>query len=180
VKITKIVCRFLLFVFICALEVPSVEAAQRNGPERSIEHYEPYIYEACDRWGVPYKLVKAIARQESGWNPWAINVEGRGFMVATKAEALGIAIPAWKRKQSFDTGLMQINSHWLRRFGLSPDYVIEPRRNIILGVWILSKCLEQYGLTWRAVAAYHTGNPDKYIERGRAYAASVISHLRQF
>jgi soluble lytic murein transglycosylase-like protein len=148
-------------------------------PGRTLEPYEPYIQEACTRWSVPPKLVKAIARQESGWNPWAINVAGKGYMPASRGEALGVAMPAWRQRQSFDVGLMQINSYWLRRLGLTPEYVIEPRRNIVIGTWILAKCLEQYGLTWRAVAAYHTGDPDKHHQRGLGYAASVIAHLKR-
>jgi soluble lytic murein transglycosylase-like protein len=166
----------LIVAAVTFLIVVPVPASQARNLEPS---YEGFISETCERWSVPVKLVKAIARQESGWNAWAVNVAGRGYMPTSKGEALGVAMPAWRSKQSFDVGLMQINSYWLRRFGLSPDYIIEPRRNIVIGVWILSKCLEQYGLTWRAVAAYHTGDPDKHIQRGRGYAASVIKHLRQ-
>jgi soluble lytic murein transglycosylase-like protein len=162
----------LLTIFLLAIPARPVSAA------RTLDAYEGYIREACTRWSVPAKLVKAIARQESGYNPWAVNVSGRGYMQTSKGEALGVAIQAWRNGYSFDTGLMQINSYWLRRFRLSPDYVIEPRRNIVIGVWILSKCLEQYGLTWRAVAAYHTGDPDKNVQRGRSYAASVINHIK--
>ncbi len=140
--------------------------------------YQPFITAACQRWDVPEKLVRAIARQESGHNPWAVNVSGKSYMPASKAEALDVANTAYRQGRSFDVGLMQINSYWLRRFGFSPEYVIEPERNIIIGVWILSKEIERFGLGWKAVASYHTP-VEKNPERGKRYALSVIHHLRR-
>jgi soluble lytic murein transglycosylase-like protein len=129
---------------------------------------------ACARWNVPQKLVLAIIARESGHNPWAVNVAGTAHMPSGRAEALRIANAAWAAGKSFDLGLMQINSYWLRRFGLSPEYVIEPRRNVIIGTWILSKEIARHGLGWKAVAGYHT--PD--AERGKKYAVSILKHLR--
>ena len=46
-----------------------------------------------------------------------------------------------------------------------------------MGVWILGKEIQRYGLSWQAVGAYHTPlarNP----ERARQYAVNVISHMR--
>jgi soluble lytic murein transglycosylase-like protein len=73
---------------------------------------------------------------------------------------------------------MQINSYWLRRFGFTPEYVIEPQKNIIIGTWILSKEIQRYGLGWKAVASYHTP-VDRNPDRGRNYAISVINHLKR-
>jgi soluble lytic murein transglycosylase-like protein len=83
---------------------------------------------------------------------------------------------AWRRGDSFDVGLMQINSYWMRRFGLDPHLVLDPRINIRLGVWILAKEIDRFGITWQAVASYHTPL-DRNPERGRNYAASVLRQL---
>lgn len=144
----------------------------------SLASYKAVISVGCAKWNVPEKLVLAIVKQESGNNPWALNVNGKGYMPKSKAEALVIANAAYARGLSFDVGLMQINSYWLKRFGMTPEYAIEPHRNITLGIWILSKEIERYGLTWKAVASYHTSvmrNPD----RAKRYAKAVIHHLRQ-
>ena len=48
----------------------------------------------------------------------------------------------------------------------------------VVGVWILAQCIKRHGLTWQAVAAYHTPierNPD----RGRAYAVAVLDRMRR-
>jgi soluble lytic murein transglycosylase-like protein len=143
-----------------------------------LAEYDHIITAACAHFNVPKKLVVAIAKQESGHNPWAVNVAGRGYQPKSQDEALAIANAAWAKGQSFDLGLMQINSFWLRRFNITPEYVIEPGRNIIIGTWILSREVERYGLSWRAVASYHTP-VEKNPERGRKYAASVIDILRR-
>jgi soluble lytic murein transglycosylase-like protein len=154
--------------------VTSVPAfAAESSPE-----IEQHVSEACERWKVPQKLVWAIMAQESGHNSWAVNVGGKGYMPKSNAEYLAIADAAFAAGKSFDVGLMQINSYWLRRFDLTPEYVIDPRRNIIIGTWILSKEIARHGLGWKAVASYHTP-VDLYPERGRAYAASVIGLLRE-
>ena len=103
---------------------------------------------------------------------------GQSYMPHSREEALEIANRAWAEGCSFDVGLMQINSYWLKRFGLTPEYVIDPERNIIIGAWILSKEIDRYGLTWKAVASYHTP-VNRNAERGRKYAAAVIQHLMQ-
>jgi len=138
--------------------------------------FEQQFSEACELWKVPAKLALAIARQESGLHPWAVNVAGQSYMFKTQDDALLMIDSAWSKGFSFDIGVMQINSFWLRRFGLNPHLVLEPRNNIILGVWILSKEIERFGLTWQAVASYHTPL-DRNPERGRNYAASVIRQM---
>ncbi len=138
--------------------------------------YEQHFAAACARWKVPPKLALAIARHESGMNPWAINIAGQSFLLQSREEALRHVNFAWRKGYSFDVGLMQVNSAWFRKFGISPETALEPRNNVLLGVWILAQEIERYGLTWRAVASYHTPvarNP----ERGRRYAAAVIGQM---
>jgi len=159
----------LLFLLI----PPASGLGMEAGQGRKYGEYEQLFVESCELWKVPLKLALAIARQESGLNPWAVNVAGQGYIFRTREEALRVVDAAWRAGYSFDVGLMQINSYWMRRFRLDPHMVLEPRKNIIFGVWILSKEIERFGLTWQAVASYHTPL-DRNPERGRNYAASVI------
>jgi soluble lytic murein transglycosylase-like protein len=140
--------------------------------------YMPHVAEACARWNVPTKLVLAIIQQESGGNPWAVNVEGHSYFPESRAAALRLADSARLAGKSYDLGLMQINSFWLRRFKLPPDFVIEPRNNIIIGAWILAAEIRRYGFGWQAVASYHTPVA-KNPERARRYALAIISHLKR-
>jgi len=127
----------------------------------------------CKKYGVPKALVQAIALQESGGNPWAVNVAGKTFQASSKDEALSIIKKYDVR--SYDVGLMQINSQWLRKFQISPETALEPRNNVLIGVWVLANSIRQHGLSWKAVGAYHSPTP----ERQRRYVRSVAKHLNR-
>lgn len=130
----------------------------------------------CERYGVPKPLALAIAGHESGGRPWAMNIAGRPVLHASKEEALAVARAALAAGLSFDIGLMQINAQWLRRYHLPLELVFEPRGNVQVGVWILAQGIKRYGLTWEAVATYHTPL-ERNPERGRAYATAVLARL---
>ena len=78
----------------------------------------------CDEYGVPKILALAIARQESGWHPWIINVAGKDVRPQSKAEAVRVARAALRAGKSFDVGLMQINSYWIRKHGWPLEQVL--------------------------------------------------------
>lgn len=128
----------------------------------------------CRKYGVPKTLALAIAMQESGGNPWAVNVAGKSYQPASKADALSIVRRA--QEKSYDIGLMQVNSQWLRRFHISPETAIEPRNNVLLGVWILASSIREHGMNWKAVGAYHSPTP----ARQQQYARLVARHLKKF
>jgi soluble lytic murein transglycosylase-like protein len=142
------------------------------------EGIDQHLARACELWKVPLKLARAIARHESGMNPWAVNVAGESFMFRTKEEALKKINWAWRNGYSFDVGLMQVNSYWMRRFRLEPHFVLEPNNNAILAIWLLSQEILRFGISWKAVASYHTPLETNY-ERGVGYAASIIALLRK-
>lgn len=129
----------------------------------------------CARYGVPKALALAIARKESALNPWIMNVEGRTVRAASRADAMALSQAALQSGLSFDIGVMQVNSQWLRRYNLPLEDVMDPRGNIQVGTWILGQEIKRHGLTWRAVAAYHTPHTDS--ERGRTYAEDVIRRI---
>lgn len=58
----------------------------------------------------PDLLVEAIARQESGLNPLAVNVAGKSYYPATREEAERLILQAITAGQSFDVGKMQTNA----------------------------------------------------------------------
>lgn len=120
----------------------------------------------------PPALVKAIARQESGQNPLAVNVAGKSFYPATREEAKGIIRQALEAGQSFDVGVMQVNSWWMKHFSIDPYSLLDPAVNEAWGKRILAEEIARHGLNWKAVGKYHS--PD--LERGRAYAWLVYRH----
>ena len=120
----------------------------------------------------PPKLVEAIARQESGLNPLAVNVAGKSYYPATKEEAENIIRQAQAAGKSYDVGIMQINSWWIERLGIEPFSLLERATNEHWGKWILKEEITRHGLNWQAVGKYHSPVP----ERGRRYAWLVYYH----
>lgn len=120
----------------------------------------------------PPALVKAIARQESGLNPLAVNVAGKSYHPATRKEAERIIREALAAGKSFDVGKMQVNSWWMKRYSIDPFSLLDPTVNEAWGKRILAQEIAQHGLNWKAVGKYHS--PD--LERGRQYAWLVYRH----
>lgn len=122
--------------------------------------------------GPPAQLVKAVARQESGLNPLAVNIAGKSYYPATRKEAERLIREALAAGKSFDVGKMQINNWWMKRFSISPFSLLDPDVNEAWGKRILAEEIARHGLNWKAVGKYHSPDP----ERGRQYAWLVYRH----
>lgn len=104
---------------------------------------------------VDARLVRAIAQVESRMRPDAVGANTDG---------------------STDIGLMQINSSWLpslARYGITRTHLFDACVNAYVGSWILSRNIQQLGLTWDAVGAYNARSPAKRL----AYAQKVYQAL---
>jgi soluble lytic murein transglycosylase-like protein len=96
--------------------------------------------QAAQRHGVPADLLYAIASIESGLNPKAVNRSHFG------------------RTDSYDIGLMQINSRHLpklARHGITESRLYEPCINLDVGAWMLSELFARRGVSWDSVGAYN-------------------------
>ncbi len=138
--------------------------------------WQSSFYGPCQEFKIPLPLAMAIAKHESGFNPWAINIAGKGFLPISKREALALIKHAQQRKKSFDVGLMQINNWWLNRLHIAPEIALLPQNNIRLGLWILAQEIQRYGFNWQAVGAYHS--PHK--KRQQLYAYAISQHYQRF
>lgn len=104
----------------------------------------------------PAQLVEAIALQESGLNPFAVNIAGRSYSPATREKAEQLIQRAIAAGLSFDVGKMQINSWWMERYGIDPLSLLDPATNERWGTWILAEEIARHGLNWKAVGKYHS------------------------
>ncbi len=145
-------------------------------PTVSVAMEETDIFDApCRRFGVPKRLVIAIAKTESSLKPWVVNVAGKDHYPKTKQEALHIIHDAKARGLSHDIGIMQINNWWLKKLHISSETALEPINNITLGVWILAQEIRRHGYNWKAVGAYHSPT----LWRQQAYAKRVARYYQQ-
>ncbi|MEI6827678.1 MAG: lytic transglycosylase domain-containing protein [Desulfuromonadales bacterium] len=123
-----------------------------------IKPADAFCYEeAGNRYGISPPLLYAISKGESSFNPIAINYNTNG---------------------SYDYGLMQINSSWeptLRKLGIPWGALADPCTNVMVGAWVLSQCIRDYGYTWPAVGCYNSRTPSK---RDR-YAAKIARIIKQ-
>lgn len=128
---------------------------------------------ACAEMNMSLDLALAIAYTESGLNPNALNIAGRSFNLS-REKAIQAAKEAQASGKSFDIGIMQINCQWLAKFNTDIETAFDILINIKLGLWILKQEIAVHGLTWQAVARYHSPNQ----ARGLAYARAVIERLQ--
>lgn len=115
------------------------------------------IEQAAARYRLSPVLLLAIAQQESGLNPRAINRNTNG---------------------STDMGLMQINTMWLptlQRHGIQAHDLWEPCTNVMVGAWILRNNFQRWGETLTGLGAYNASSQDKRMQ----YAVRVLKRVQQ-
>jgi hypothetical protein len=116
--------------------------------------YLSCFIKAAQYYNVPQEILQAIAYVESNYNPNAYN----------------------ENINSYDIGLMQINSTWLpklKSLGITEDMLYEPCQSVAVGAWILAQNIKQYGLNWEAVQHYN-GN-DVELK----YATKIYNRIEQ-
>jgi type IV secretion system protein VirB1 len=139
-----------------------------------VEHCAPAVHP---------QTMQALVKTESGFNPYAIGING-GVQLErqpqTKEQAVAVATRLIAEGKRIDMGLAQINSVNLAALGLTVEQVFEPCQNLAAAATILE---ENYARARRAhgegqkgleaaLSAYNTGNPLDGIANG--YVQKVI------
>ena len=130
--------------------------------------------------GMPDGLISSIMLAETGrWNkarrrsypwPWTITSGTENWFAADRQEAIGVVRRLQAEgRQNIDVGCMQINLHWHPDAFRTLEEAFDPTHNITYGAAFLSELQAELGSWSRAVAAYHSRDPD----RGAAYLARV-------
>ena len=159
----------------------------------SSQSFDTQNHNICDRaakraseaTGVPFQLLQAIARTESGrridgrlspW-PWTANLSGRGYWFGDPHEALDqFAIWHQDGEDSFDIGCFQINTRWHGDAFASFEEMISPEGNALYAAQFLKSLHEEFDDWDEAVGAYHS-RTDRHAKRYRLRVLSVLHSL---
>lgn len=148
------------------------------------------LAKACAPDVHPTTLV-AVVRHESGFNPLAINVNGKpGYQIRpkTRTEAIEHARKLLAQGASFDAGYGQINNANWQRLGITPENVFEPCTNLKAAQAVLVECYQRAnrqhdgsGALYAALSCYNTGNftygfKNGYVNKVVAGAPKAKSH----
>ncbi len=125
--------------------------------------YEQCFEEASKDYGVPKKLLMAIAKVESSFNPYAINVNYKGrsikeYYPQNKEQAKIVLRYLIKNNFNYDVGIAQINVINIKEYNLDPYGLLDPCVNLKTSAMILRLLIDRYGLSWQAVWHYN-GRP---------------------
>ena len=161
----------ILFLALCLASVP----ASAEIIEVDLPPIQELFDEPARELGISKSLAVAIASVESGLKPWVLNIEGQPFRFDSKEKALAMAEEALAAGKSFDVGLMQVNSQWLRRFDIPLEAALDPLANIYFGGWILKQEIARHGDIKSAIGAYHSPTP----ARASRYADQVMDALER-
>ena len=126
-----------------------------------IDHWEPYIAEAAQRFAIPQDWIRAVMHSESGGRT-TLN----GQPITSVAGAMG---------------LMQLMpgtySDMRSRYGLGTDSY-DPHDNVLAGAAYLRLMYQQYGYP-SLFAAYNAGPArfDGYLLRGKALPSETLAYV---
>jgi hypothetical protein len=110
------------------------------------------------------------ARKRSYPWPWTVTSGSDAWFADSRAEAVAIVRRLQAEGRSnIDVGCMQINLRWHPAAFRTIDEALDPIRNVAYGTAFLGELFAERGSWSRAVAAYHSRDP----ERGEAYLARV-------
>ncbi|WP_407493745.1 lytic transglycosylase domain-containing protein [Pseudooceanicola sp. MF1-13] len=132
---------------------------------------------AAQEHGVPFKVMAAIARVETGrtidgdfqpW-PWTLNVAGDGAHFPTRSEALQAMHHVTATGQSnFDVGCFQVNARWHGDQFDTAQTMIDPLENARYAAGLLVEHFEVTQDWTLAAGRYHSKTQDfatAYIEK---------------
>lgn len=138
-----------------------------NAPAQSVQDFEALARRCAP--SVHPATLSAVVKTESSYRAYAININGSRQLPrqpANQAEAIATAEYLLANGYNFDSGLGQINSTNVRKFGMAWTEVFEPCANLAAAARVLTECFvrasdgesnDQAALR-NALSCYNTGS----------------------
>ncbi|MEJ5173475.1 MAG: lytic transglycosylase domain-containing protein [Hydrogenothermaceae bacterium] len=116
--------------------------------------------QAAARYNIPPALLIAIAKVESGFRPWVININHNGQSVRvinpkSYEEAIYYLSYLHQNGYNYDVGIGQINVWNVKRLRIDPVSLLDPCNNLMVSAYILRENIDKYGFTWDAIWRYN-------------------------
>ena len=158
--------RTTLLLFLLILSNTGVYATDINS---SSDYWlKKYITSVEQRNRIPRGLLSAIVGVESGFNPTAINIEGKTVTINDKSEAIKTIKNALNQGvTNIDIGIAQINYRWHKDNFNNIEEMINPTANIEYAAKLLSSLFKQHGTWHKAIRHYHSANPNHHKQYSR-------------
>ena len=117
-------------------------------------------YTASNYYKVPVKLLYAISKVESDFEPYCININSGGRSIGSRCyndyqSAYYIAKRLFDSGYNIDVGLMQINSENIKDHHWDLAKVLNPCLNVFYGAYLLREDINMYGYNWTAIWHYN-------------------------
>ncbi len=139
----------------------ALTAPQLAGAAAPSLEVDQCLQQAAAKHGIAYSLLRAIAEQESRFNPRAISPPNANGSV--------------------DYGLMQINSAWLPTlagYGVTQAHLFQPCISADVAGWILADNFRRMGVSWTAIGAYNAATPWKRARYAWAIHDRLTAHAK--
>jgi soluble lytic murein transglycosylase-like protein len=165
-NIKKIIIGTILFLSLLILWNTGTYATDIN----SSNGYwlKKHITSVEQRNRIPRGLLSAIVGVESGFNPTAINIEGKTVTINDKSEVIKTIKNALNQGvTNIDIGIAQINYRWHKDNFNNIEEMINPTANIEYAAKLLSSLFKQHGTWHKAIRHYHSANPNHHNQYSR-------------
>lgn len=112
-------------------------------------------------------------------NPYALNIDGKGYHPTSRAEAERLLTEALPRTRMIAVGAMQVSIRWNGHRVDAPSDLLDLRTNVQVAVSTFCEFLKQQGGDIAlAIGRYHTPNP-ALSSVARAYGEDVLRVWRR-
>jgi hypothetical protein len=178
-----IVSKFLIFCkwikFTCMIFLVLLCAHCANADETELmplkNELKRLIAEQEELNKIPSGLLFAIAKVESGSEPYALNIQGKSVIGRNKTEAVNLIHEALaKGITNIDVGVMQLNVKWHRENFKSIEEMLEPKKNIEYAASFLLTLYKKYGDWHKAVRFYHSSTAEYHRKYSRKITLAWI------